>query len=268
MADSTGTYTVHSDHLQTPTVLSNSQGTTVWSMQHVAFGQAWINNDPDADGIAVEFNQRFPGQYYDQETGLNYNYFRDYDPAIGRYVQSDPIGLAGGMNVYGYGHSNPIRHIDPSGLTPPPGGFPPNVNLQANVSEAQKMSFGQYVNAVQTYRAPFSSAIYQPAGRWDYKNVYPENIRFLEVTMGRRWEKFGNYHYGLTAAAYADANGIPSMVFEVFAGLYQIKSLTSDIGWVSTYFDQPEDNYWIREGMADYKSGNYIGYSQSCPVQQ
>jgi RHS repeat-associated protein len=116
MADSTGTYTVHSDHLQTPTVLSNSQGTTVWSMQHVAFGQAWINSYPDADGIAVEFNQRFPGQYYDQETGLNYNYFRDYDPAIGRYIQSDPIGLAGGMNVYGYVGNNPNSAIDPAGL--------------------------------------------------------------------------------------------------------------------------------------------------------
>jgi RHS repeat-associated protein len=116
MADSTGTYTVHSDHLQTPTVLSNSQGTTVWSMQHVAFGQAWINNDPDGDGIAVEFNQRFPGQYYDQETGLNYNYFRDYDPAIGRYIQSDPIGLRGGLNTYAYVGNNPLKYIDPLGL--------------------------------------------------------------------------------------------------------------------------------------------------------
>jgi RHS repeat-associated protein len=116
MADSTGTYTVHSDHLQTPTVLSNSQGTTVWSMQHVAYGQAWINRDPDVDGIAVEFNLRFPWQYYEQETGLNYNYFRDYDPAIGRYIQSDPIGLAGGMNVYGYVENNPLVYFDFYGL--------------------------------------------------------------------------------------------------------------------------------------------------------
>jgi RHS repeat-associated protein len=75
-----------------------------------------VHNDPDGDGIAVEFNQRFPGQYYDQETGLNYNYFRDYDPAIGRYIQSDPIGLAGGMNTYAYVGGNPVGYVDPFGL--------------------------------------------------------------------------------------------------------------------------------------------------------
>jgi RHS repeat-associated protein len=80
-----------------------------------------VHNDPDGDGIAVEFNQRFPGQYYDQETGLNYNYFRDYDPAIGRYIQSDPIGLAGGMNTYAYVGGNPLMYIDPMGLLKYPG---------------------------------------------------------------------------------------------------------------------------------------------------
>jgi RHS repeat-associated protein len=58
----------------------------------------------------------FPGQYYDQETGLHYNYFRYYDPSTGRYVTTDPIGLAGGLNTYLYGSANPLLYIDPYGL--------------------------------------------------------------------------------------------------------------------------------------------------------
>jgi RHS repeat-associated protein len=63
-----------------------------------------------------EYNLRFPGQQYDSVVGLHYNYFRDYDPAKGGYIQSDPIGLNGGVNTYLYAEASPIEFADPFGL--------------------------------------------------------------------------------------------------------------------------------------------------------
>ena len=81
------------------------------------------------------YNLRFPGQYYQAETGLNHNYFRDYDPAVGRYVESDPAGLWGGRNTYTYVESNPASVVDITGLKPwygnycGPGNYPaPPIN--------------------------------------------------------------------------------------------------------------------------------------------
>jgi len=109
-------YVVVSDHLETPTALVDSSLTVVWSAEQAPFGATLENTDPDNDGNEISFNIRFPGQYRDQESGLYYNYFRDYDPEIGRYIQSDPIGLAGGINTYGYAGGNPVNRIDPEGL--------------------------------------------------------------------------------------------------------------------------------------------------------
>ncbi len=67
-------------------------------------------------GRSFVYNLRLPGQYYDAETGLSYNYFRDYDPATGRYVESDPIGLDGGISSYAYVANNPLQWLDPMGL--------------------------------------------------------------------------------------------------------------------------------------------------------
>ena len=74
------------------------------------------NEDPSNTGTSFKYNLRFPGQYYDAETGTHYNYFRDYDPSIGRYIESDPTGLQGGLDTYGYVEGSPLTNIDPLGL--------------------------------------------------------------------------------------------------------------------------------------------------------
>jgi RHS repeat-associated protein len=69
-------------------------------------------------GRLFTYNLRFPGQYYDAETGKHYNYFRDYDAAIGRFLESDPIGMDGGTDTFGYGLLAPLNMTDSTGLLP------------------------------------------------------------------------------------------------------------------------------------------------------
>lgn len=92
---------VHVDHLDTPRPISRpSDNVIVWRWDSDPYGTTAANEDPDSDSSQFSFNLRFPGQYFDAKTGLHCNYFRDYDPATGRYAQSDPIGLLGGLNTF------------------------------------------------------------------------------------------------------------------------------------------------------------------------
>jgi RHS repeat-associated protein len=110
---------VESDHVGTPrSVVDPIRSVAVWAWDSLdqPFGETAPLQDPDGDGFEFVFNPRFPGQYFDAESSMHYNYFRDYDPRTGRYIQSDPIGLAGGIDTYSYVDSSPLTHIDPRGL--------------------------------------------------------------------------------------------------------------------------------------------------------
>jgi RHS repeat-associated protein len=108
-------YFIHTDHLNTPRVITNQASQVVWRWDHTEpFGANPPNENPSGLGNFT-CNLRLPGQYFDRETNTHYNYFRDYDPAIGRYIQSDPIGLEGGINTYAYVRNNPLSFTDPTG---------------------------------------------------------------------------------------------------------------------------------------------------------
>ncbi|WP_172637460.1 RHS repeat-associated core domain-containing protein [Thioflavicoccus mobilis] len=111
-------YFIHTDHLGTPRVVTNGSQQIVWGWASDPFGEAIADQDPDGDGVAFVFGLRFAGQWFDGETGLHYNYSRDFDPTIGRYIQSDTIGLEGGLNTYLYADGNPLLLSDALGTNP------------------------------------------------------------------------------------------------------------------------------------------------------
>ncbi len=103
-------YYVHNDQAGRPTLITNSAKSVVWKSQAFAFYSTIT-----ADSIGG-FNLRYPGQYYDAESGFAYNGARYYDPATGRYLESDPLGIGGGINTYAYAGGNPLSFVDPNGL--------------------------------------------------------------------------------------------------------------------------------------------------------
>ncbi len=112
-------YYIEADALGTPRVVIDPDRNVAvwkWDLAGEAFGDSAPNEDADGDGTGFVFDMRYPGQRYDGVSGLSYNYFRDYDPSVGRYVESDPIGLNGGMSTYSYAESSPLISIDRLGL--------------------------------------------------------------------------------------------------------------------------------------------------------
>ena len=115
--DAGGLTYLETDHLGSPrAAISPTTNASVWRWTFAAsaFGENLPNEQPGGSA-PFKLNLRFPGQYYDAESGMHYNYFRDYEPGTGRYVESDPIGLRGGISTYGYALASPLEFSDPTG---------------------------------------------------------------------------------------------------------------------------------------------------------
>ncbi|MFA0813730.1 RHS repeat-associated core domain-containing protein [Microbulbifer epialgicus] len=241
---------LHSDHLNTPRIGTN-ENAIVWRWDSDAFGHTEPNVDPDGDFNLVEVSLRFPGQIKGEEAPYYYNYFRDYDPSSGRYLQSDPIGLEGELNTYAYVSGNPINYFDPFGLKEypdnfvgplPPDGYytsemtqtkcgkvpsaPPGTNINSNMQLADdKWDPFWFYDQVRN------------KGPWDYKQK------------GRKYEDFGNFNFGATGSAF----GFPQSVLQRGAGWANQKAdptrknLGSPWGWYP-YGDDPSDQEQIEKG--------------------
>ena len=133
----------------------NSSGDPIYQRIQTPFGETMGEYGTAGTKLPV----RFPGQYYDEESGFSQNYFRDYDSSIGRYLQSDPIGLAGGINTYGYANQNPVMNVDPLGLNP----FQPSTvtKLEVAILEGDVAQISTLAEAAGVSGAEVSNALAQ-----------------------------------------------------------------------------------------------------------
>ncbi|MBC3917315.1 hypothetical protein H8L32_07500 [Undibacterium sp. CY18W] len=135
-------YDIYTDQIDTPRVITDTNGNEVWRWDSAPFGETLPNEQPTQATSKFRFNFRFPGQYYDSETNLHYNYFRDYDPQAGRYVESDPIGLNGGINTYTYVNGRPFAMRDRFGLAGEiSGGYSLGLTLVTGTGQGYTLGF-------------------------------------------------------------------------------------------------------------------------------
>ena len=195
---------LHSDQLGRPQKITDASGLLAWDRTQTPFGQTVTETGFENTAL------RFPGQYADTETGLHYNYFRDYDPSLGRYVSSDPIGLYGGLSTYGYVDGRPLSWSDPFGLKPFPDNFigplPPDGYYISEMTDTKcglippapplADIYGNMQDAQSNWNPLWFYNQVRGKGPWDYKQK------------SRKYEDFGNFNFGATGTAFGLSKGI------------------------------------------------------------
>jgi RHS repeat-associated protein len=180
-----GFYYAHTDHLGTTLRMTKkNKDKVVWLADYRPFGEAEVDEDPDGNGKKVKMNLRFPGQYFDKETELHYNYFRYYHPGIGRYLTPDPIGLDGGINPFAYVENNPINFVDPYGLLCTP---------SYEMKTCLERIFGESIDAVKVYDHSLKP--------WPYYITTRKNAIYIRGSCNVFWYSYNTvleeYHHVL-----------------------------------------------------------------------
>jgi RHS repeat-associated protein len=175
-------------------------------------------------GRSFIYNLRFPGQYYQAETGLMYNYFRTYDPQTGRFIESDPLGLFGGSySTYAYVSGNPVSLIDPLGLYPAIEVTLPNgtqyIPMTTVKNPAQAAAYGLPVGTAAAIAVPPGVNPQGDASCWAnakdkgfgaFKNYWADPARNYKVLNGPMYDAYGNFEFGATG----EAAGFPLWILQ------------------------------------------------------
>ncbi len=167
----TTVYWYQADHLNTPTSLTDESKQVVWDAVREPFGKTELVSS------TVTNNLRFPGQFEDAETGLHYNYFRDYDPSTGRYVESDPMLQYFAINVFSYSDDDPIAFVDPLGLGPAPRPLP-------RTTRNQRMTYGSPFGRP----LPPAPVLAPPSVATSdaYRQLFHDQAEYLDSAIGER----------------------------------------------------------------------------------